>query len=252
LENHSVANPSRTLGVESARKVLQILLQFAEHSSKATIEELASSISASVSSTYRYVSLLREVHLIEEVERGSYALSPRVLQLGRSAHAAIGIGTIARPVLNNLTEQTGETALLVQQLGDSAVCVESSETDHALRLSFSPGQLLQLHRGAAPKVLLANLPSTTVDSLLKRVGLSEPERKRLDEDLEQIREIDLGFSFGEVDIGVWAAATPVRIAGKVVAAISVAAPTYRLDETKRTIIVKLLQEASATMSAALT
>jgi DNA-binding IclR family transcriptional regulator len=243
--------PSRTPGVDSARKVLQLLLEFTEERPEATVEELAQAVSASVSSTYRYVALLRELGLVDERYRGTYVLSPRVLALARGAEAAMSIVGIARPVLDELAEASGETAFLLQQMGDSAVCVGQVESDHPIRLSVSPGHTVPLHRGAAAKVILANLGTRKIRSYLERLD-DVAEQHRLEGELGEIRRRGWAVSLAELDAGVWASAAPVMAAGSVVAAVSVAAPDYRLDTTKREEIIGLTREASREISGLLT
>jgi DNA-binding IclR family transcriptional regulator len=240
--------------VDSARKVLQLLLQFSEERPEATVEQLAQAVSASVSSTYRYVALLREVGLVEERHRGTYSLSPRVLALARGAEAASSIVGIARPVLDRLTDACGEAAFLVQQMGDSAVCVDLSQSDHPVRLSFAPGKILSLHRGAAPKVLLASLDSKKIRAYFKRLELaaSDPQWQLLEAELEEIRAKGWGESSAEVDEGVWAVAAPICVAGSVVAAVSVAAPGYRVDTEQRDRIRALVRDAAREVSDAIT
>jgi DNA-binding IclR family transcriptional regulator len=234
--------------------VLQLLLQFSEERPEATVEQLAQALSASVSSTYRYVALLREVGLVEERHRGTYSLSPRVLALARGAEAASSIVGIARPVLDRLTETCGEASFLVQQMGDAAVCVDLAQCDHPVRLSFAPGQILSLHRGAGPKVLLANLDPKRIHAYFKRLEFAVPaaEQQRLEVELEEIRAKEWGESSAEVDEGVWAVAAPVTVAGTVVAAVSVAAPDYRVDAEQRDRIRALVRDAAREISEAIT
>lgn len=239
---------SRTHGVDSARRVLQILLEFSEDHPEARIEELAKAISVSLSTTYRYVSLLKELQLIEELQRGTYALSPRILKLARSVEASIDIVSVARPILHELTEATGETSLIIRQLGDSAVCVEISQTDQAVRLSLSPGHMVPLHRGAGPKVLLANMEETKILSYFDRVGVEMEERQRIRDEFDGIRSEKVGESLAEVDTGVWASASPIHFAGKVIAVVSVAVPEYRIDEEKRDTIIAMVKDAAVEIS----
>jgi DNA-binding IclR family transcriptional regulator len=236
----------RTPGVDSARKVLQILLQFNGERHELTTEELASAVSSSVSSTYRYISLLRELNLIGERSKGAYVLTPVMLGLARSAEKSLDIVDAAHPVLYQLSKTTGEAALLVKKMGDSAVCIDRSDTDHPVRLTFNPGQVLLLHRGAAPKVLLANMVETKRIEYLNGIGemLTTFERRKLESELEKIRKEGWAESAAEVDTGVWAVAAPIRVSETVIAAVCVAAPEYRIDSSKREFAIKMVQNAA--------
>ncbi|WP_431779982.1 IclR family transcriptional regulator [Microbacterium aurantiacum] len=230
----------RTKGVDSARRALQILLQFTESTPELTLENVLDAHGISVPSAYRYISLLREMDLIEEREKGRFVLSPQVLKLAHAAEATFDYQALAQPFLDRLAEQTGESALYLRRVNDSAVCIAIAESDHPISISFRPGQPLPLHSGAAAKLLLSALSPSKLNQYLQRVGptMSKQARKRLESDLDAIRDSGYAESAGEVDQGVWASAAAIRSQGSVVGAVTVVAPAYRLDEAHRAQIIE--------------
>lgn len=231
----STSSTQRTKGVDSARRALQILLQFSENAPELTVENILDAHDISLPSAYRYIALLREMNLIEERSKGSYVLSPQVIKLSRAAEQSFDYHGQVQPALDHLRDETGEAALFLRRLNDHAVCVAIAESDHAVRLSFQPGSLMPLHSGAAAKILLASYSKAKRTAYLNRVQptLSTEDRVRLDKEFSEIRVTGTARSSGEVDEGVWAAAAAVRLHGKVVGAITVAAPGYRVDDATR-------------------
>lgn len=221
----------RTKGVDSARRALQILLQFSQNKPELTVDELIEAHDISLPSAYRYLSLLREMYLIEERSKGVYVLSPQILQLAQAAERTLDYRVEAQPILDRLRTQTGETALYLRRLNDAAVCLAISETDHAISISFQPGHVMPLHKGAAAKLLLTDDTKSRRVRYLERVEppLTPEERSTIQEDLERIAAHDFAESSGEVDEGVWACAAPVRSRGQLIGAISVVAPAYRVE-----------------------
>lgn len=240
------AQPQRTKGVDSARRALQILLQFDESTPELTIENLLEDHDISVPSAYRYIALLREMDLIEERDKGRFVLSPQVLRLARAAEASFDYRAQAQPILDHLVEQTGETALYLRRLNDSAVCLAIAESDHPISISFQPGNLMPLHSGAAAKVLLSGLSPTKLAQYVQRVGptMTKAARSSLQTDLDAIREAGYAESAGEVDQGVWASAAGIRVRGRLVGAVTVVAPAYRVSEEHREEIVKAVQSGA--------
>lgn len=230
----------RTKGVDSARRALQILMQFTESTPELTLDDVLDAHDISVPSAYRYISLLREMDLIEEREKGRFVLSPQVLKLAHAAEATFDYQALAQPFLDRLAERTGESALYVRRVNDSAVCIAIAESDHPISISFRPGQPLPLHSGAAAKLLLSALSPSKLNQYLQRVGptISKQARKRLESDLDAIRDSGYAESAGEVDQGVWASAAAIRSQGSVVGAVTVVAPAYRLDEAHRAQIIE--------------
>jgi DNA-binding IclR family transcriptional regulator len=222
----------RTKGVDSARRALQILLQFSQTKPELTVDELIEAHDISLPSAYRYISLLREMYLIEERTKGRYVLSPQILQLAQAAERTLDYRVDAQPILDQLRETTGETALYLRRLNDAAVCLAISDSDHAITISFQPGHVMPLHQGASAKVLLADYSASRRKQYLDKLTPPMPadQREALEADLRRIAANDFAESFGEVDEGVWACAAPVRSHGQLVGALSVVAPAYRVAD----------------------
>lgn len=244
----------RTKGVDSARRALQILLQFSENAPELTVDNILEAHDISLPSAYRYISLLREMNLIEERTKGSYVLSPQVIKLSRAAEQSFDYRGQVQPVLDRLRDSTGEAALFLRRLNDNAVCVAIAEADHAIRLSFQPGSLMPLHGGASAKILLAAYSKPKRAAYLDRLQppLSDADRARIEGELNEIRTTGTARSAGEVDEGVWAAAAAVRVHGKLVGAVTVAAPGYRVDEAKRDEIEAAVNTAAHELERGLT
>lgn len=240
----------RTPGVDSARRVLRILLLFSEERPSLTAEEIAQEVDISLPSAYRFLSLLREMELVDDNGGGTYALSPRVLLLARSAEKGLQLSRSLRPLTQRLTQVTGEAALVIRRVGDYATCVEISQTDSPIRLSFTPGQIMCLHRGAGPKLLLASMGETWARRYFDRIHPS-PLPSESDSVLAELATISArgwSKSAAEVDEGVWAVAAPIRVADTVVAALTVAGPQFRIDDERADLILKEVVAGAAEAS----
>jgi len=243
----------RTKGVDSARRVLQILLQFADGRPELTIDNVLESYDISVPSAYRYLSLLREMNLIEERGKGAFVLSPQILRLARAAEVSLDYRSEAQPILDRMREASGETALYLRRVNDAAVCLAIAESDHPISISFQPGHLMPLHLGAAAKVLFSEYGDAKRRQYLDRLHppMSKAARGKLESDLDEIRERGYAESAAEVDVGVWAAAAAVRSFGTLVGAVTVVAPDYRLGEEHKRRIREAVRQGAAEFEAQL-
>lgn len=244
----------RTPGVDSARRVLKILLLFSEERPGLGVEEIAQEVDISIPSAYRFLSLLREMDLVEDNGDGTYTLSPRVLLLARGAEKGLQIAKTLRPLVERLTRTTGEAALVIRRVGDHATCVEICQTDNLIRLSFTPGQSMSLYRGAGPKILLAAMGESWALRYFERLDPSppQPEREAVLAEFAAITAQGWSKSAAEVDEGVWAVAAPIKIADTVVAALSVAGPQFRIDEQRADHILEEVLSSAAEASRILT
>ena len=241
---------NRAKGVDSARRVLQILLSFTESSPEITVESISTRFGISVPSAYRYISLLRELYLIEESGRGAYSLTPQVFRLAAVAESSLDVGTIGMPVVNRLVDETHETVLILRRIGDSAVCVASSIPDKQATISFKPGQLMPLHRGAAAKVLLAATPLEKQRKYLGKLEdrLGEERVERLREELALVRKQRYAISSAEVDEGIYAVAAPIVVEGRTLAALSIAGLEFRLSDERRAELLDQVREGARQVS----
>ncbi|MEO3753766.1 IclR family transcriptional regulator [Streptomyces sp. B6B3] len=240
----------RTPGVDSARRALKVLLLFTGKSAELSVEEIARSVGISTPSAYRFLSLLREMDLVEEADRGGYVLAPRLLLLARSAEQAFPVSKVVRPLVERLSRSTGEAALVIRRVGDFAACVEMSQPEHTVRLSFEPGHVMSLHRGAGPKVLLAAMGEAWARRYFDRLRPPPPatERDTVLSEIPAITAQGWSRSAGEVDEGVWAVAAPITVAGRVLATVSVAGPQFRIDEERGADIMRQVMEGAAELS----
>ncbi|MDB5841098.1 MAG: hypothetical protein JWQ23_3050 [Herminiimonas sp.] len=245
----------RTHGAESSRKVLGILAYFEAKRPVATIDQLAQAVDVPKSTAYRYVALLREMNFIADDGRGGYHLGPRILHMATAAEAAMDYIDIAYPIMERLCENTGETVLLLRRVGDSGVCISRVESSNPIRLFFEIGRAWPLHRGASSKVLLANMPPRERTAYLERIAEADPALKarlpKFVKELDAIRDSGISISKAEITPDIWAVAAPVFDAGKVVAAISLAGPAYRIPDASRQSFETLTSDAAQLISAAL-
>lgn len=241
---------TRAKGVDSARRVLQILLSYSESNPVITVEGISKQFDISVPSAYRYISLLRELYLIEESGRGAYSLTPQVFRLSSVAESSLDIGTIGMPVINRMVEETHETVLILRRIRDSAVCVASSRPNKQATISFRPGHLMPLHRGAGPKLLLAAAPANKQRKYLSQLAdrLGEERVEELQKELKLIAKQRFAVSAAEVDEGIYAVSAPIVVEGRTVAAFSIAGLEFRLSDADRARLIDQVREGAVEIS----
>ena len=238
----------------SSRKVLRALLAFSVDRPRHTAESLAEAIGLPLSSTYRYLNILKEAALIDEEARGCFVLAPRVIGLAQAARAGTGLVAIARPRLRSLSKETGETVMLLRRSGEHAVCLERFDAASRFQLTFEVGMARPLYRGAAPKMLLAHLPPAQIEATLDNAVARDPDfasrRAALRNELAMIRQQGFAESRAEITPHVVSGAVGIADDNGGVAAVCFVAPISRTSKEAQQRLMQYLQQAAADIARA--
>lgn len=241
--------------MNTLEKCVRILSLFSEVAPVMSVPEIASRLDLPISTAYRHVSALKRHGLIDEAGTpGTYRLGTKILELARSVlHKSLQ--EIARPVMTRLSQRTGETVILSGLHRKEGICLERVEGHHALRVSYERGTIFPLHAGASGKALAAFLPEERLEEIIgdmtftrfSETTITKPNALR--QELSRIRERGIAYSNGEVIAETYGVAAPILArSGNVVAALSISAPTHRMQGAKRDEVAKLVADAAREIS----
>jgi DNA-binding IclR family transcriptional regulator len=102
---------------------------------------------------YRLAVALESHGLVRRLDDGRFTLGLRLIGLGRAATASFPLASIARPILDRLRDDTGESVQLYVVEGDARRCVISLQSPHGLRWIVPEGVLLPMEKGSAGRAL---------------------------------------------------------------------------------------------------
>jgi DNA-binding IclR family transcriptional regulator len=163
-----------------------------------------------------------------------------------------------RPLLERLNERFDETCHLVMREGTQVRYMDAVESTRALRVAPRTGSLLPAHCTSAGKALLAEMTDDEVRALYadpaaltRQTDRSFSTMSQLIAALDEIRMNGYATNFEESEEGVGSVAIALRdSSGEAVAAVAVAVPTNRLNQTvRREIATTLLEWAPAELLA---
>ncbi|MDP9411679.1 MAG: IclR family transcriptional regulator [Actinomycetota bacterium] len=206
------------------------VLSFLAEGGPASLAEVVLGTGLPRPTAHRLLSALEAHHLVARRE-GRYALGLRLLGWGNRA-AGVGLVERARPVLEWLRDESGESTQIYVREGEHRVCVASVERTIGLRDTVPVGAVLPLARGSAGKVLLAWAAG----------GVDErPEAA----ELRGIRVRGWAESVAEREAGVASVSAPVLGPdGSLRAAVSASGPISRLGERPGERLADLVVEAA--------
>jgi DNA-binding IclR family transcriptional regulator len=129
---------------------------------------LVAATGLSRATAHRLAVALEDHGLVRRDAEGRFALGLRLLALGRAAGAAVPLAAAARPALEVLRDETGESVQLYVLSGERRVCVAALESPHGLRTIVPLGAALPLDRGSAGRVLSGTTDGPWVQSVAER------------------------------------------------------------------------------------
>lgn len=218
-QTRASTSPHRRTEYTSLNRGLEILSHVQETGSL-KIAELARQLDLPLSTTYRYVSVLRESGYVIEID-GHLLPSNRLAERSGEVNHLVHY---ARPVLRRLRIETHLTAVLAVRIHSAAVCLDVSFAHPKHKISFQRGKVRPLYAGASALPLLAFAPRATVREVLegamRRYTAQTPDREQLETTLAAIRADGHAVSQGHLTPGAVAVGIPVIVEGRCLCSLS--------------------------------
>jgi DNA-binding IclR family transcriptional regulator len=241
--------------IERAADVLTLFVD-SRHPSLG-VTEIAQGLGLSKAVVHRILASLRSrafVSLDEDSRR--YVLGPRALALGLAYLDRIDVRGLARPVLEQLSAATDETATCSVRAGQDRIYVDQVTPARDIKMVVPIGAAFPLHAGGSSKAFLAYLPEAEQEAYLNRplaalTDLTVTDPGSLRAELAEIRARGYAVSYGERQEGAASVAAPLfDHEGGPVAVISLCGPVERFRAEVET-AAKLLTDATGQLSAKL-
>lgn len=199
------------------------------------LREIADSTQLTKATCHRLLATLSHRRMVvQDPVSSNYLLGPGILRL---LHAFVNshrsFGVLARPQMEQLAAEVGETVTLHLRVGGYRVCVEEVASLNPLRYVSGVGEFVPIHVGSAGKILLAFLDESQLLALISTARRTSPSAGSslgtgFRRELSSIREVGWAVSKGERIEGAAAVSVPVSSDGEVVAALSVLGPHDRV------------------------
>lgn len=236
-------------------KLLDILEQFAVTDTPLSVNELARLTGNSVNSVYRIcLELERRDYLQKEFPAGQYQLGIGFYRIGRAAERRMELRSRAIGLMSRLRDASGETVHLTVLRENRLLLLEQCETGNPIKIHVETGTLLYPHGSAFGKCILAYLPEEELERIIES-GLPAltantiVDRGSLLRELERIRREKLAYDQEEYMEGVVCVGAPVFGAdGRVIAAVGISCPKYRLPSERLEFFRMQVQDTAAQLS----
>ncbi len=252
------ARPRTVYTVEAVASALDLLGAFEAPPHTFGMAELSRRLGMTKNQVFRLLRTMEDKGFVLRVEDG-YTLGLRIFELASTATQGHDlVKAAAGPELEALCARTGETSyLLVAQGKTRALCLDVIESPELIRGVLEPGVVLPLHAGGASKVLLAFLSPEDREAYLTQQPVERFTEHTLTPDelrraVEEIRQRGYATVQEEHVIGADAIGVPIwNHTGKIVAALGLVGPSYRVRPRLSGDLPGIMLETAARITAKL-
>ncbi|WP_129785771.1 IclR family transcriptional regulator [Promicromonospora panici] len=209
-------------GTRTAERVLALLAVVCEEG-RTNLSEAARATGLAPSTALRLLRTLEGAGFVRRDDDASFTPGGRIIQLGAQALSNESLIDLTRPAMKTLAEATGESVYL-STIGhhETALYIAIVEGSHSIRHRSWVGGTIPLDGTAAGQALTGAVPPGSW--ALVRSG---------------------------VESDVTGIAAPIQVGRRVVAALSLVVPSYRLSEDDASRYGRLLAAEVATISSEL-
>jgi DNA-binding IclR family transcriptional regulator len=246
-------------GVQSIARAFAIAEEIARNREGIGLAELSKRVGLHNSTTFHLVKTMVQLGYVSQLaDSRKYRIGRRMFTLAAGAMDEIELVSVATPVLEKLTRETGEYSHFAIRSGEQIVVVAKTAGTGIFQMVDRTGAVRPGHATALGKVLLAALSPSQLDRYLETCELRKftaktiVKKDALLRELEEVRRKGLAFDDGEFDPEARCVAVPVRdFTGRVAGAIGMSGPMWRLSLQALQEKSKYVREAAVQLSAEL-
>ncbi|QAU33927.1 IclR family transcriptional regulator [Janthinobacterium sp. 17J80-10] len=237
MKTDSTAETDKT-SIQVIERMVALLDALAEQPDPVSLKDLAVATGLHPSTAHRILNDLVLKRFVDRSEPGSYRLGMRLLELGNIVKSRINVREAALDFMRGLHRKTNQTINLSVRQGDEIVYIDRSFSERSgMQVVRAIGGRAPLHLTSTGKLFLSVDDPKTVRAYATRTGLAGQTKNsitdlaKLERELSQVRALGYARDNEELELGVRCMAAGIRDdSGRLIAGLSISAPTDRLQE----------------------
>lgn len=222
------------------------------------VTELAAMLDIPKARAHRHLVTLRQSgYVTQNPETSRYKIGWRLYLLGQQLVERFNIGTLAKPIMKELSLQFGHTIVISTFDQDTMVVLDLERGQSPMQILLAPGTRYPFQAVAQGKIMLAFGPETLHDKVLSKPLLANTvhtiiDADRLRAEIALVKQRGWAEAPEELFIGVNALAAPVFNAdGTLFGSLAIVGSIHYLATQADMKMVEALMRAAAKVSEAL-
>jgi DNA-binding IclR family transcriptional regulator len=247
----AASKPSSPQRIQAVDRAIELLKAVAGAKQPQTAAELAKACGLNRTTAWRLLATLEDHGLVERDGAQRFGVGYGAVALGRSPSGSAALVRIARPALERLAAETGNTVTLSVSRREGILAIDQIDPPDATLVLNYLARPLPINATSTGKVLLASLSDEALDDVLVRpleretaATVTDPERLR--EIVAEVHRVGYAVTVGELDVGINGISLGVFDEGeRLVAILSVSDTEFRLPAERMSDCVPAMREAAA-------
>lgn len=238
-----------TYSVQSVVKAFDLLEALASEDVNASLPLLANKLDLSRNKVFRLLATLETKGFIERDDNnGTYRLGLHAFEMAQHILKSASLIRLAHPVMEALARKHDEAIYITVLNNDEVLFLDMVDCFQQIKTADMVGQRFPFFTNAAGKAIKAMSSPDLLDRMGRRKGtkLNVPDISILEKELLDIRTKGIAIEVGGIGDGICAVAVAIRdYAGKVVGALTMLAPSFRMlqDRLENEIVPSMLESA---------
>src|SRR5689334_25347165 len=244
-------------GLQSIGRAFSILEEIARNRDGIGLAELSKRVDLHNSTTFHLVKTLVSLGYVRQMKDSKrYRVGRPLFALAASALDEVEMVSLATPLLEDLSRETGESGHFAVRMGDAVIVIARTSGAGAFQLTDRVGVVRPAHCTALGKIILASLRPDQLKRFLERVELKPSTRKSITDtstlmrEIAEVRRSAVAIDDGEFNAEVRCVAVPVyNFTGDVVGALGISGPIWRMTDQAIQSRAKIVKAAANRLSA---
>ncbi|MDD2853168.1 MAG: IclR family transcriptional regulator [Desulfuromonadaceae bacterium] len=228
--------------VVKAIDLLEALAQAGENPSLAVLEK---KLELSHNKTFRLLATLEDKGLVARNKTtNTYSLGMQAFEMAQHILKSDNLIRMAHPIMEELARKLDEAIYFTVANNNEVLFLDMVDSFQQIKTADLVGKRFPFFTNAAGKVIKSVGSIELFGRSGKKIGITDPQK--LETELEEIRRNGVAVDFNGLGEGVCSVAVAIRdYAGKVVGALTLLAPSFRMlqDRLEKEVIPCMLEGA---------
>ena len=235
--------------VQTVEKALDLLEVLAEETTDATLPHLADRLDLSRNKVFRLLATFENKGFVErEGKNGCYRIGLSALELAQKCIKTASLIQHARPIMEGLARKHDEAVYMTVLKDDEVLFLDMVDCDRQIKAASMIGKRFPFFTNAAGKAIKSVESRDLLPKIWARNRNSAgmPDLTVLERELNSIREKGVAVDTGGLGDDIVSVAVAIKdYAGKIVGALTLLAPSFRMvtDRLEQEIIPSIMESA---------